>query len=91
MDLAVEADVEDGGLAGAVLEFEFVDGAGEGDAGFVVHVLSPWRGLSCIAWLGRVSLLLIFLLALGLFFLMGGECFVGCGFACRILGLEVLG
>lgn len=32
-------------MAGAVLEFEFVDGAGDGDAGFVVH------GVFSLAWL----------------------------------------
>src|SRR5690606_17244511 len=41
LDLAVEADVEDGGLPGAVLELELVDDAGEGDVGLVVHVLPP--------------------------------------------------
>src|SRR5690606_33075636 len=44
LDLSVEADVEDGGVSGAVLELELVDGAGEGDAGFVVHLVPPGAG-----------------------------------------------
>src|SRR5690606_1037429 len=44
LDAAVEAELEDGRVAGAVLEVEAVDDAGEGDGGLLVHgrLLGGW-------------------------------------------------